>query len=312
PAPSVTACSGRAPSGNGVNGRRHSRDAAYRGGGGAFIPPPAPLPLHKEAAPPPPPPPPPPHPSGTPHPSLFPLPPPPPPPSPPPPPPHPPPPRCPPPPPPLPPPRPPPPAAEPAGPRVEFNRDIRPLLSDKCFACHGPDASHRKGDLRLDTREGATDDREGSRAIVPGKPDESVVIDRITRKKAGRMPPVKSGKDVSAGEIDLIRGWIAQGAEHQPHWSYIPPKRPAVPAVKDAAWPRGEVDCFLLSKIEANGLQPSPEAERATLLRRLSFDLIGLPLDGQAGSLSYEQLVDRLLASPHFGERMAMYWLDLV
>jgi hypothetical protein len=212
-------------------------------------------------------------------------------------------------------------AAEPLADRVEFNRDIRPLLSDKCFACHGPDASHRKADLRLDTEDGAKADRGGYRAVVPGKPADSELIARITSpEKSQRMPPAKSGKTLSPGEIDLIRRWIGQGAPYQPHWSYLPPRRPTVPAVTNAAWPRGPIDRFLLAQLEARGLAPSPEADKVTLARRLFFDLTGLPpspqevdaflADSRPGA--YERLVDRLLASPHYGERMAMYWLDLV
>ncbi len=205
--------------------------------------------------------------------------------------------------------------------RVEFNRDIRPILSDKCFACHGPDANHRKADLRLDTEAGARADLGGHAALVPGKPQESAVIARITSPKRGqRMPPAKSGKELSPREIELIRLWIEQGAVYQPHWSFIPPHRPTLPAVKDTAWPRGDIDRFILARLEANGLKPSPEADRVTLIRRLSFDLTGLPptpaeVEAFLTDLrrdAYERLVDRLLASPRYGERMTTYWLDLV
>jgi hypothetical protein len=205
--------------------------------------------------------------------------------------------------------------------RVEFNRDIRPILSDKCFACHGPDANHRKADLRLDTEEGAKADRGGYRAIVPGKPGESELVARITSEsKSQRMPPAKSGKQLSPTEIDLLRRWVDQGAKYQPHWSFIPPTRPVAPTVRNTAWPRGSLDRFILARIEAAGVAPSPEADKVTLHRRLSFDLTGLPptsheVDGflaDARPDAYERLVDRLLASPRYGERMAMYWLDLV
>ncbi len=205
--------------------------------------------------------------------------------------------------------------------RIEFNRDIRPILADRCFPCHGPDAGRRKAGLRLDTDKGAKADLGGRSAVVPGKPDESELLDRITSAdKSQRMPPIKSGKEVSAKEIDLFRRWIAQGAEYQLHWSYLPPARPLLPDVKDRDWPRGKIDRFILARLEASGLKPSPEADKVTLIRRLHFDLIGLPpspkevetflSDDQSDA--YERLVDRLLASPHFGERMALYWLDLV
>ncbi len=212
-------------------------------------------------------------------------------------------------------------AAEPSPPPVEFNRDIRPILADKCFTCHGPDAGHRKADLRLDVEASAKADRGGSRAITPGQPTASEVIARITRKtKSGRMPPAKSGKTLSPEEITLIRRWIEQGAVYQPHWSFLPPRRPPVPLVKNQAWPRGAIDRFILAQIEAHGLTPAPEADRGTLIRRLSFDLTGLPPAPErveaflrdARPDAYERLVEELLDSPHYGERMAMYWLDLV
>jgi hypothetical protein len=205
--------------------------------------------------------------------------------------------------------------------RVEFNRDVRPILADKCFACHGPDASHRKASLRLDTEEGAKADLGGYRVVAPGKPEESELIARITSaEKAQRMPPAKSGKQLAKAEIELLRRWIAQGAAYQAHWSYIPPRRPPVPAVKHSSWARGSIDRFILARLEAAGLDPSPEADKITLIRRLSFDLLGLPptpeeveaFQSDARPDAYERLVDRLLASPHYGERMAMYWLDLV
>jgi mono/diheme cytochrome c family protein len=205
--------------------------------------------------------------------------------------------------------------------RVEFNRHIRPILADRCFPCHGPDAGKRKARLRLDTDKGARADLGGHSAVVPGKPDDSELLARITSEdKARRMPPVKTGKELSAKEIELLRRWIAQGAAYQPHWSYIPPTRPAVPAVKDKGWPRGDIDRFVLARLEAAGLKPSPQADKIPLVRRLHFDLLGLPPSPKDVEAflrddrpdAYERLVDRLLASPHFGERMALYWLDLV
>ena len=198
--------------------------------------------------------------------------------------------------------------------KVEFNRDIRPILSDKCFQCHGPDATHRKAKLRLDTDEGA-------KVIVRGKPADSELYQRLITDDADqRMPPKKSGKTLTKTEIDLIRRWIEQGAAWQLHWSFAPPKRPDVPIIKDSKWPRNLIDHFLFAKLQSLKLQPSPEADKVTLIRRLYFDLLGLPpspvqVDAFVKDTrpdAYERLVDALLASPHYGERLAMYWLDLV
>jgi len=213
---------------------------------------------------------------------------------------------------------------------VEFNRDIRPILSDKCFACHGPDANHRKAGLRLDLAGGTA--LSGRRAMVPGKPELSELVRRIIATNALRMPPASTGKKLSAAEIELLKRWVAQGAAYEPHWAYVPPKPRPLPAVKNASWVRNPIDRFVLAKIEAAGLAPSPEADRITLIRRLSLDLTGIPPTPQEVSQflseseaearlpkaqsptpdAYDRLVDRLLASPRYGERMAMYWLDLV
>jgi hypothetical protein len=209
---------------------------------------------------------------------------------------------------------------EPA-PRVEFNRDVRPILADKCFPCHGPDTNQRKADLRLDTFEGATADLGDRRAIAPGKPGESELLARVTAGDRGRrMPPRRTGKDLSPDEVATLRCWIEQGATYQPHWSFLPPRRTPIPDVQHTSWPSGPIDRFILQQIERAGLEPSPEADKVTLLRRLSFDLIGLPptpaeveaFVNDAAPDAYARLVDRLLASPHFGERLALYWLDLV
>ncbi|MCC2672999.1 MAG: hypothetical protein K0Q72_5471 [Armatimonadetes bacterium] len=206
-------------------------------------------------------------------------------------------------------------STHPAPAKISFNRDIRPVLAAKCFACHGPDAAHRKGDLRLDLERAAHE-----AAVVPGKPDASSLIARITAKGALQMPPASTGKALSGAEVALLRAWISQGGRYEAHWSYLPPRRPAPPAVRRAAWVRNPIDRFILARVEAGGLAPSAEADRVTLIRRLSFDLTGLPptpaevdafLRDQSPS-AYEQVVDRLLASPRFGERMAVYWLDLV
>lgn len=200
--------------------------------------------------------------------------------------------------------------------KVEYNRDIRPILSDKCFFCHGPDANHREADLRLDDEKSAKDS-----AIVPGKPGDSELIRRITSKdEFEQMPPKHSGKTLNVKEIELIRQWIAQGAEYQPHWAYVPPQKQPLPKVMDPKWSQRAIDRFLLARMEEEGLSPAPDADPITLVRRLHFDLIGLPpnpedvenYNSDPSEKNYEALVDRLLASDHFGERMAVYWLDLV
>ena len=200
--------------------------------------------------------------------------------------------------------------------KVEFNRDIRPILSENCFFCHGPDKKHRDSGLRLDIRDEAL----AKEAIVPGKPEESELIDRVTSDdEFERMPPKKSTKRLTTAQKELLKRWIAEGAEYQPHWAYVVPERPAVPTVKARDRVRNPVDAFVLKTLETKKLTPSPEADRRTLLRRLSLDLTGLPptpaevaafLD-DADPRAYERQVDRLLDSPHFGERMAVPWLDL-
>ena len=204
---------------------------------------------------------------------------------------------------------------------VDFNRDVRPILSDKCFACHGPDEKHREAELRLDVEKSAKEDRGGYRVLTPGKPDQSDLVKRIiSEDESERMPPKKSGKALTPAEIELLKQWVAQGAKYQVHWAYAPPTRHPAPAVKDASWPINWADRFILARLEKEKLKPSPDADAVTLVRRLYFDLIGLPptpeeveafvRDQSPGA--YEKLVDRLLASEHFGERMAVYWLDLV
>jgi hypothetical protein len=198
-----------------------------------------------------------------------------------------------------------------------YNRDIRPLLSDRCFACHGPDAGTREAELRLDTEAGAHE-----WAIVPGDVDGSEVVNRISTDDPDmKMPPVDSNKKpLTAEEVELIRKWVNSGAKYEPHWSYIPPQRAALPTVKNLSVARNEIDRFLIACLEERGLAPAPEADRATLARRVHFDLTGLPptpeeLDAYLADESpdaYEKLVDRLLASEAYGERMASWWFDLV
>lgn len=203
--------------------------------------------------------------------------------------------------------------------RLQFNRDVRPILSDNCFTCHGPDAATKKIPLRLDQEQAAKADLGGRKAIVPGKPDESEVMRRVTADKpARRMPPAYTGHTLSAKEIDTLRTWIAQGAEWEKHWSFIAPRRAALPAVRQKEWVRNPIDLFVVARLEKEGLAPSPEASRETLIRRVSLDLTGIPpspkeIDAFLTDRSpdaYEKLVDRLLASPRFGERMAARWLD--
>ena len=214
----------------------------------------------------------------------------------------------------------PPAAVPPAAAKVDFDLQIRPLLSDRCFHCHGPDVEGRKGGFRLDQEKsalGTADD--GEHPIVPGKPDSSELIRRITSDDlTERMPPKDSGKTLSKNDIELLRRWIQEGAKWEKHWAFVRAARPAEPPVKNPHAARNEIDRFVLARLEAEGLKPSPEANRETLIRRLSFALIGLPPTpkeinaflADTSDQAYEKLVDRLLASPHYGERMAAQWLD--
>jgi hypothetical protein len=203
---------------------------------------------------------------------------------------------------------------------VDFNRDIKPILADNCFKCHGPDKNQRKAELRLDTKTGLLGDGTTDGPVVPGKLNDSELYQRITEKDPDRrMPAAASGKTLTARQIALLKLWIEQGAEWKGHWAYIKPVRPAELTIRDPAV-RNEIDRFILAKLKEADLRPSPEADRVTLIRRLSFDLTGLPpTRAQVAAFvndkspdAYEKLVDRLLDSPHYGERMAMYWLDLV
>ena len=204
---------------------------------------------------------------------------------------------------------------------VDFARDIRPLLSDNCFACHGPDAKQRKADLRLDTREGALAYIDGTSAVVPGKPSESELIRRVTTDdEDDLMPPPDSGKKLDTTQKALLQRWIAEGAEYELHWSYKPVTRPMPPRVKNGSFVLNDIDRFVLATLRTKGHEPAREADRRTLIRRLSFDLTGLPptweqvraFVADSSPRAFGKLVDRLLASPHYGERMAIYWLDLV
>ncbi len=205
---------------------------------------------------------------------------------------------------------------------VDFAREVRPILSEHCFACHGPDAARRKAELRLDTKEGALGKGEsGAVVIVPGKPEQSEIFKRITSKDPEEiMPPPKEHKNLKADQVALLKRWIAEGATYTGHWSFQKVQQPPVPAVhKSQAALRTPADHFLLERLERDGLTFSPEEESARLIRRVSLDLTGLPptvaevdaflADKSPGA--YEKVVDRLLASQHFGERMAVPWLDL-
>src|SRR6267154_1742827 len=164
--------------------------------------------------------------------------------------------------------------ANPSAQPIEFNRDVRPLLTENCFACHGPDKNKRKAKLRLDVREVAIE----RGALVPGKPGEGKLIEHIfSDDPEQQMPPPQSGKTLSTQQKDLLKRWIASGAEYQPHWSYIKLQPPPVPQTRESGWVRNPIDAFILHTLETKGIRPSPEANRAALLRRLSLDLIGLP-----------------------------------
>ena len=203
---------------------------------------------------------------------------------------------------------------------VDFNRQIRPILSRNCAACHGSDEKQRQAGLRLDERESAIAAHDGSRAIVPGDAKKSELIRRVSSDDADeRMPPPSTGKRLTAAEIDALSSWIAQGAVYSPHWAYVKPTRPAAPPVDDTAWPKNDIDRFLLARLEHEKLRPSPEADRNVLIRRLTLDLTGLPptiaeVDSFVNDKeprAYEKLVDRLLARNTFGEHWARMWLDL-
>jgi len=207
-----------------------------------------------------------------------------------------------------------------AAPVPGFNRDVRPILSDKCFTCHGPDAAARQADLRLDLHDDAVADRGGYHAIVPGDPKSSEVWRRIISAEPGeQMPPADSDLKLSKSERETLRAWIAAGAEYEPHWSFTPPVRPPVPDVRDAAGIRNPIDAFVRAKLAAEKLAPSPEADPETLCRRLYLDITGIPPTPEEVAEfvsqyqykdAYAALVDKLLASPRYGERMAGPWLD--
>ncbi len=204
---------------------------------------------------------------------------------------------------------------------IDFNRDIRPILSENCFSCHGPDEGRRKSGLRLDLESEAFKPlKSGNRALIPGDVEHSTLLTRlVTHDQDELMPPPKSGKKLSEREIALLKSWVQAGAKWKQHWSFLPPETATVPKPKNSKWVRNPIDAFVADRLERAGLEPAPEADRATLIRRVKFDLTGLPptieeVDqflNDRSPAAYEQLVDRLLKLPQYGERMGANWLDL-
>jgi len=208
-----------------------------------------------------------------------------------------------------------------ANPKVDYTRDVRPILAGKCFQCHGPDDKVRKAGLRLDTAQGALKElKSGTRAVVPGNPAQSELLLRVAGDEESIvMPPARVGKRLSPEEVSVLRRWVEQGAPYAQHWAYVKPVRPVVPEVHDKNWPLNPIDNFILARLEREGLRPTPSADRHALIRRLSLDLTGLPPTIEEAERfaqdhspdAYEKLVDRLLAKPAYGERWAQVWLDL-
>jgi mono/diheme cytochrome c family protein len=211
-------------------------------------------------------------------------------------------------------------AADVPPPTVDFQRQVRPILSDACFDCHGPDAKARKAHLRLDVADGGVfEDRDNGKIVAAGKPGESELVRRITAADPDeKMPPPKHHRQLKAPEIEALTRWVTEGAKWQDHWSLIVPERPRLPSIINASWPRNGIDTFVLARLEKEGLSPAPEADRNTLIRRVTLDLTGLPptpaeVDAflpDSSPDAYLKLVDRLLQSPRYGERMTVDWLD--
>ena len=206
---------------------------------------------------------------------------------------------------------------------VDYNFDVRPILSDKCFACHGPDVNKRAEDLRLDTPEGAfkaLKDRKNEFAIVPNNLEKSALYQKITAKDSTElMPPLDSNLKLSSYEIQILKKWIEQGAAYEPHWAFVAVDKPELPKLKNADWVNNEIDYFVLQKLQDVGLTPNPMADKERLLKRVSLDITGLPptpemqkefIQNDAAD-AYEKVVDELLASDHYGEKMASHWLDV-
>ena len=204
--------------------------------------------------------------------------------------------------------------------KVDFNREVRTVLANSCFTCHGPDSAERKAELRLDTLVGATRDLGGYAAVVPGDAAKSEIIARLKSDDPDlRMPPADSGKQISPEQIEVLEKWINQGAEYRGHWAYERIERPETPVVKQVNWATNAIDKFVLAKLESEGMSPSEAADRYVLIRRVALDLTGLPptieqVDAFVNDKSdkaYENLVDSLLESSAYGERWAVMWLDL-
>ncbi|MFP6854709.1 MAG: DUF1549 domain-containing protein, partial [Opitutales bacterium] len=202
---------------------------------------------------------------------------------------------------------------------VNFNRDIRPILSSKCFHCHGPSEKSRKAKLRLDLEKSVFAERDGVKVVVPGSLQNSELWHRVTSKDPDEiMPPTESKKTLTPQDVAILKKWIEQGAKWEGHWSFLSMSKPELPAVKNQSWEKNPIDRFILSKLEAHGLQPSAEANRRTLVRRLSLDLTGLPptpeevraFVADKSDDAYEKVVDRLLASEEYAERMTLVWMD--
>ncbi|MFK7817786.1 MAG: PSD1 and planctomycete cytochrome C domain-containing protein, partial [Planctomycetaceae bacterium] len=203
----------------------------------------------------------------------------------------------------------------------DFNRDVRPLLSDRCISCHGPDANPRESALRLDESESATEDRGGYSVVVPGNADASELMKRITSNEPDSvMPPPHLGKTLTKDQVDILRRWIDSGAEFKPHWAFVKPEPHPTPKPKRTDWPINWIDNFILARLESEGVTPSPDANPSTLIRRLYLDLTGLPPSGAEAAhyvndpspANYERTIDRLLATDAHAEHLTAYWLDLV
>ena len=208
-------------------------------------------------------------------------------------------------------------------PTIDFSRDIKPILSNNCFFCHGPDPAERKGGkdgLRLDTEAGAWADQGGTFAVVKGEPEKSELIKRvIATDPDSQMPPKATGKRLTEREVSLLKEWIKQGGKYSKHWSYAEPRRLVAPSVTDAAWAKNDIDRFILARLEREGLKPLAEADRYSLIRRVSLDLTGLPptwaeveaFVNDKDANAYEKVIDRLLKLPAYGEHFGHMWLDL-
>jgi len=203
---------------------------------------------------------------------------------------------------------------------VDYSRDVVPILTAHCYPCHGPDHGPRKAKLRFDRRESTTAERDGKPAVVPGEPAKSELLSRVTAGDGGgRMPPPKIGPRLTATEVDTLRRWIAAGAPYGEHWAFVPPKKAALPAVRNEARVGSPVDAFVLQTLEKRNWPPAPSAGREVWLRRVTLDLVGLPPTADErdtflkdeSQAAFETVVDRLLASPHYGERWGRHWLDV-